>query len=94
MIINKNICKVWRSFCYTHFRVPRSILFRSYFKSRPDARARILIPLQDLVSDHFARDLVAVAHTQIIAEVLLAVEPNHAAVVIATPVLRVDADQH
>jgi hypothetical protein len=79
---------------YAIHRVPRSLLFRSYFKSRPDARARILIPLQDLVSDHFGPGLITIAHAQIIAEVLLVVEPNHVTVVIATPVLRVDTDQH
>ena len=86
------VCKVLYALLY--IRVPRSILFRSYFKSRPDARARILIPLQDLVSDHFGCGLIAIAHAQIIAEVPLAVEPNHVAVVIAAPVLRVDANQH
>ena len=40
--------------------------------------------------DHFARDLIAVAHAQIVIQMLLAVEPNHATVIIAAPVLRVD----
>ena len=40
--------------------------------------------------DHFARGLIAVAHAQIVIQMLLAVEPNHVAVVIAAPVLRVD----
>ena len=83
--------------CYTQYaihRVPRSLLYRSYFKSRPDARARILIPLQDLVPDHFGPGLIAIAHAQIIAEVLIIVEPNHATVIIAAPALRVDTDQH
>ena len=44
--------------------------------------------------DHFARDLIAVAHTQIVIQMLLAVEPNHATVVVAAPVLRVDTNQH
>jgi hypothetical protein len=49
-----------------------------------------LLLIQDLEPDHFARDLIAVAHTQIVIQMALAVEPNHATVVFAAPVLRVD----
>jgi len=46
------------------------------------------------VPDHLARDLIAVAYLQIVIQVLLAAEPNHATVVVAAPVLRVDTYQH
>ena len=54
------------------------------------ALSRSALLLEDLNPDHFARDLVAVADLQIVIQVLLAVEPNHATVVVAAPVLRVD----
>ena len=44
--------------------------------------------------DDLARGLIAVAHAQIVIQMLLAVEPNHATVVVAAPVLRVDTYQH
>ena len=56
------------------------------------ALLRSALLLEDLNPDHFARDLVTVADLQIVIQVLLAVEPNHATVVVAAPVLRVDPD--
>jgi hypothetical protein len=53
-----------------------------------------LLLVQDLDPNHFTRDLIAVAYTQVIIQVLLSVEPNRATVVIAAPVLRVDTNQH
>ena len=41
--------------------------------------------------DHFARDLIAVTFAHIVIHMLLIVEPNHATVVVAAPVLRVDS---
>ena len=63
---------------------------------KPDqiARARILFLLQDLVPDYFGCGLILIAHAQIIAEVLIVVEPNHATVVVAAPVLRADTYKH
>ena len=49
-----------------------------------------LLLIQDLEPDHFARDLVAVAHAQIVIQMAPGVEPNRATVVVAAPVLRVD----
>ena len=40
--------------------------------------------------DYFGCGLIPIAYLQIVAEVLLVVEPNHATVVVAAPVLRVD----
>ena len=44
--------------------------------------------------DHLGCSLIPIAYSQIIAEVLLVAEPNHATVVVAAPVLRVDTNQH
>ncbi len=44
--------------------------------------------------DHFGCGLISIAHAQIIAEVLIVAEPNHATVIIAAPVLRVDTYKH
>lgn len=46
------------------------------------------------MSDHFGCGLIPIAYSQIIAEVLIVAEPNHVAVVIAAPVLRVDTHKH
>ena len=54
----------------------------------------MLVLLQDLVPDYFGCGLIPIAHAQIIAEVLIVVEPNHTTVVVAAPVLRVDTNQH
>jgi len=108
IIINKDLNKVWHSFCYTRFAL-LAPLARLLWTSRfviSDA-VEYTLPLlfqkqalsqdpdpglliQDLEPDHFTCDLVAVAHTQIVIQMALAVEPNHVTVVIASPVLRVD----
>lgn len=54
------------------------------------ALSRSALLIQDLVTDNLACDLVAVADLQIVIQVSLAVEPNHARVVVPAPVLRVD----
>lgn len=58
------------------------------------ALSRFALLIQDLDPDDLARDLVAVADLQIVIQVLLAVEPNDATVVVAAPALRVDTYQH
>lgn len=106
MNINNNISKFRHSFCYTRFALlaPLARLLCCAAECtlpllfQKQALAWVMIPnlllIQDLEPDHFARDLVTVAHTQVVVQVLPGVEPNHATVVIATPVLRVDANQH
>jgi len=46
----------------------------------------------DLAVDHIVANLVSQSFSHVIVQVLLAVEPNHATVVVAAPVLRVDTD--
>ena len=50
--------------------------------------------LQDLGPDDFARGLITIAHAQIIAEVLISFEFEHATVVIAAPVLCIYSYKH
>ena len=91
--------------CYTQYAI--HAIRVAYRKAYPPAdyrqqrlfsadiiAARILVLLQDLVPDHLGCGFISIAHTQIIAEVLIVVEPNHATVIIAAPVLRVDTNQH
>ena len=44
--------------------------------------------------DDLAGRVVQMAYLQVALQMLLAVEPNHATVVVAAPVLRVDTNQH
>ena len=46
------------------------------------------------MSYHLGCSLIPIADPQIIAEVLIVAEPNHATVIVAAPVLRVDTNQH
>ena len=48
----------------------------------------------DLAVDHIVADLASQSFGHVIIQMLLAVEPNHATVVVAAPVLRVDTNQH